>query len=386
MENDKHLKSECILCQITKLPITIITEIFAYSSNLPISFIHIISKSKKMQEILFKILSRINSKNDLGQKTNEFIFKYKLSQKVYLALLESTISKKIANLPLTLPTLDEKEMNSNEYLTIIYNNFIDIYDKYQSLKVYCNDSIFNKKRNKWYLKKISEIKEEYFNNCVFIVYNIEDIEPIISLLYNNNYLNFKTTLIINKIKDDKMKKIIFEDEKINYNLCYTRAIIVKKQFILQLLKLNINIYVCSMENQKKLKNILFQGINDYKNKNIFLEKKRLTVDYSNFNNINKIISNFKNNNNIINNKNNSPSIMNINKQNISFKEINDCLKEFQYINAETIIFSNILIENSFLNSFFGKFKSNNSINYNNNYDIKNINNNLIIWKKLLYNI
>ena len=258
-------------------------------------------------------------------------------------------------------------MNSNEYLTIIYNNFIDIYDKYQSLKVYCNDSIFNKKRNKWYLKKISEIKEEYFNNCVFIVYNIEDIEPIISLLYNNNYLNFKTTLIINKIKDDKMKKIIFEDEKINYNLCYTRAIILKKQFILQLLKLNINIYVYSMENQKKLKNILFQGINDYKNKNIFLEKKRLTVDYSNFNNINKIISNFKNNNNIINNKNNSPSIMNINKQNISFKEINDCLKEFQYINAETIIFSNILIENSFLNSFFGKFKFNNSINYYNKY-------------------
>ena len=62
MENDKHLKSECILCQITKLPITIITEIFAYSSNLPISFIHIISKSKKCKKYFLKYYQELIKK------------------------------------------------------------------------------------------------------------------------------------------------------------------------------------------------------------------------------------------------------------------------------------------------------------------------------------
>ena len=375
MENSKCIKSECILEKINKLPIIIITKIFSYSSNNPIPFVFLISKSKKMQELILNILSIINSKNDLGKISNEFIFKYKITQKLYLTLLEHTITNKIHNLPLTLPILEEGEFEKNEYLKTIYNNFIEIFDKYQTLKVYCSDFTYNKKRNKWYLSKISDINDQYFNNCIFMVNNIEDIESIISLLYYNNYLNYKITLTINKIKDNKIKKIIFEDEQINYNVEYPRSIIIKRQFISQLLKLNINFYICSIENKNLLNNISFQGINDYKNKNITLERKKLSADYSIFKNINNIIFNFKNINNNSNNKKISQIV--INKSSISFKEINSALKEYQSNNIETIVFQNMLIENSFFNSLFVKFKSNNSIKYNNNYDTKNINNNNI---------
>ena len=55
--------------------------------------------------------------------------------------------------------------------------------------------------------------------------------------------------------------------------------------------------------------------------------------------------------------------MTINKPNISFKEINSYLKEYKSLNIDSIIFQNILIENSFFNSIFGKFKSNNNYIY-----------------------
>ena len=384
MENNKIVNNECILEKITKLPITIITEIFAYSSNFPISFIYIISKSKKLQSIILKSLERINSKNDLDSKSNEYILKYKITQKLYLKLLENTIFKKINNLPLTLPKLDEEQLNNNKYLNIVYNNFIELFDKYQSLKIYCNDNTFNKKRNKWFLKKISEINEEYFNNCIIIVDNIEDIESIIYLLYYNNYLNFKITLIVNKIKKENIKKIILEDEQINYYIEYPRSIILKRQLILSLLKLNINFYITSKENLKQLSNITYQSINDYKIKNNFSYRKHLSVDYCSFLNTNNIITNIinienNNKNKIYKNKNinNQINKMTINKSNISFKEINSYLKEYQSLDIDSIVFQNILIENSFFNSLFGKFKSNNNYIYNNHYNTKNINNNNI---------
>ena len=373
---DKNIKPDCVLSNINKLPITIITGIFAYSSNSPSQFISLISKSKKMQEIIFNVLSRINPKNEFNPKSNEFILKYKLSQNIYLTLLENTISKKIKNLPLKLPLLDEEDLKNNEFLKIIYNSFIKIFDKYQSLNVFYNDTTFNKKRNKWYLKKTSEMHEKYSNNCIFIVNNVEDIESIISLLYYNNYLNYKTTLTINKITDEYIKKIVFEDEKINYYMEYPRSIILKRQFISQLLKLNINFYICSKENIYHLKNITFQSINDYKNKNLKFRKK-LSMDYSSSKNINNIISNLNNSNNILidNNKSSKSSQIIINKQNISFKEINTCLKDFEsFDNIKTLVFQNILIENSFFKSLFTKYKSNNTINYN-NYETKNIKNN-----------
>ena len=383
MENNKIINYECILERITKLPIIIITEIFAYSSNYPISFIYMISKSKKMQSIILKILERINSKNDLSIKSNEFILNYKISQKLYLTLLEHTIFNKIHGLPLSLPKLDAQQLKNNKYINIFYNNFIELFDKYQSLKIYCNDNTFIKKRNKWFLKRISEVNEEYFNNCVIIVYNIGDIESIINILYYNNYLNFRITLIVNKIKNEKIKKIILEDEQINYYIEYPRSLILKRQLISSLLKLNINFYICSKENLNQLFHITYQNINDYKIKNNFLYRKHLSVDYSTYKNGNNIFTTIDNENNDKgkynnNNKNTfNYNHMIINKPNISFKEINSYLKEYQSLDIDSIIFQNILIDNSFFNSLFGKFKSSNTFNYNNNYMTKKINNNNI---------
>jgi len=374
MEKNSISKSECILENITKLPITIITRIFAYQSDNPISFLHIISKSKKMQLILYTLLSNINPNNQLSKKVNEYIFKYKLSQKIYLSLLEKTISNKIHRLPLTLPTY--KDEPKTDYIKKVQESFAQLFDKYQSLKILCNDSTYWKKKNRWFLEKMSEKNVLYFNNCIFMVNNVEDIESIISLLYNNDYLNYKTTLTVNKVKDDKIKKIILEDEHINYYLEYPRSILFKSQFISQLLKLNINFYICSFDYKSQLNNITYQSINnDDKNKKIFLNRKKLSIDYNSLKGVNNIISNIRTNNNIINtdkniikNKKNNPMI--INKSSISFKEINLYLKEYKNIDVDTIIFQNILIENSFFTSFFGIFSSNKNLdsNKNNNYN------------------
>ena len=376
MEKNSIPKSECILENITKLPIIIITKIFAFQSDNPISFLYIISKSKKMQFILYTLLSNINPNNQLSKKVNEYIFKYKLSQKIYLSLLEKTISNKIHGLPLTLPTY--KDEPKTDYVKTVQDSFIQLFDKYQSLKILCNDSTYWNKKNRWFLEKMSEKNAVYFNNCIFMVNNVEDIESIISLLYNNDYLNYKTTLTVNKIKDDKIKKIILEDEHMNYYLEYPRSILFKSQFISQLLKLNINFYICSFDYKSQLNNITYQSIDDdYKNKKIFLNRKKLSVDYNSLKSVNNIISNIKNNNNNtinteknnIKNKKNNPMI--INKSSISFKEINLYLKEYQYIDADTIIFQNVLIENSFFTSFFGKFSSSKTIDYNKNNNYGN---------------
>ena len=146
MEKNSIPKSECILENITKLPIIIITKIFAFQSDNPISFLHIISKSTKMQFILYTLLSNINPNNQLSKKVNEYIFKYKLSQKIYLSLLEKTISNKIHGLPLTLPTY--KDEPKTDYVKTVQDSFIQLFDKYQSLKILCNDSTYWNKKNR----------------------------------------------------------------------------------------------------------------------------------------------------------------------------------------------------------------------------------------------
>ena len=370
-------KKRCILEKVNKLQIILITEIFALSSNYPIKFIIIVSKYEKIQSLIKKVLSRINTENNFGQQINEYILKYKQSQKLYLTLLEKTISKKIHKLPLELPSLDQ---GSNEYNKVINENFNQIFGKCSDLKIYCNDETYSNKKNKWYLQKISEITTEYFNNCVFIVNSIDDIESIILLLYNNKFLDFKTTLTVKRIKDDKIRNILLDNQHINYYLEYPRAIIIRKSFVSQLLKLNINFYMCSFENKNRLYDITYQSINEYRNKNIYVTplKKKLSLDYNSLQSVNNIISDLKNydfnNNNICNTdenshkaNNNSITKMIINKPNISLKEINTYLNKYQSLNLEKLIFENMTIaDNSFLGfgSFFWGFKSSNSASNN----------------------
>ena len=322
-------------------------------------------------------MSRINKKNNFSPKLNEYILKYKQSQKLYLTLLEKTISKKIHQLPLELPLIDQ---GNNEYNKVINDNFNQIFGKYSDLKIYCNDKTYSNKKNKWYLQKLSDINKEYFNNCVFIVNNIEDIESIILLLYNNKFLDFKTTLTVNKIKDDKIRNILLDNQYINYYLEYPRAIIIRRSFASQLLKLNINFYMCSFENKNRLYDITYQSIDEYRNKNIYVTplKKKLSLDYNSLQSVNNIISDLKNcdfnNNNICNTdenshkaNNNSITKMIINKPNISLKEINTYLNKYQSLNLEKLIFENMTIaDNSFLGfgSFFWGFKSSNSSSNN----------------------
>lgn len=397
-------KKRCILEKVNKLQFILISEIFALSSNFPIKFIIIVSKWEKIQSLIKKVLSRINTENNFGPKINEYILKYKQSQKLYLTLLEKTISKKIHKLPLELPSLDQ---GGNEYDKVISENFNQIFGKYSDLKIYCNDMTYSNKKNKWYLQKISEINTEYFNNCVFIVNSIDDIESIISLLYSNKFLDFKTTLTINRIKDDKIRNILLDNQHINYYLEYPRAIIIRKSFVSQLLKLNINFYMCSFENKNRLYDITYQSLDEYRNKNIYVTplKKKLSLDYNSLQSVNNIISNLKNcdfNNNIFNTDGNSHSSktntntnsnsrMIINKPNISFKEINSYLNEYQSLNLEKLIFENMTItDNSFLGfgSFFWGFKSsnsasNNTINDKKNTTFNNKNNNNLAYSKSL---
>ena len=397
----KISKKKCILEKINKLQIILITEIFALCSKYPIKFIFVVSKWEKIQSLIRKVLSRINTKNDFSPQVNEYILKYKLSEKLYLTLLEKTISKKINKLPLDLPLLNHGE---NKYSKIINKNFNQLFAKYSTgFKIYCNDATYSNKKNKWYLSKISEIKTFFFNNCVFIVNSIDDIESIILLLHNNKFLDFKTTLTINKIKDDKIRNILLDDQHINYYLEYPRGIIMQKSFVSQLIKLNINFYVCSFEDKNRLYDITFQSIDEYKNKNIYVTplKKKLSFDYNSIQSVNNIISDLKNydfNNNIFNTdgnnhsaNNNSNTKMIINKANISLKEINTYLNNYQSLNLEKLIFENMtIIDNSFLGfgSFFWGFKSSNSstnssINDKTNNNNPNKNNNLSYNKSLI---
>jgi len=398
-------KKRCILEKVNKLQIILISEIFALSSNYPIKFIIIVSKWERIQSLIKNVLSRINTDNTFGPKINEYILKYKQSQKLYLNLLEKTISKKIHKLPLELPSLDQ---GNNDYNKVIKENFNQIFGKYSDLKIYCNDETYLNKKNKWYLQKISEINTEYFNNCVFIVNSIDDIESIILLLYNNKFLDFKPTLTVNKIKDDKIRNILLDNQHINYYLEYPRGIIIRRSFVSQLLKLNINFYMCSFENKNRLYDITYQSINEYRNKNIYVTplKKKLSLDYNSLQSVNNIISDLKNcdfnNNNVCNTDENSHSANNnsitkmiINKANISLKEINTYLNKYQSLNLEKLIFENMTIfDNSLLGfgSFFWGFKSsnstsNNTINDNNvtlfNNIYKTKNNNLAYSKSLI---
>ena len=375
MEKNKP-KKRCILEKVNKLQFILISEIFALSSNYPIKFIIIVSKWEKIQSLIKKVLSRINTENNFSPKINEYILKYKQSQKLYLTLLEKTISKKIHQLPLELPLIDQ---GNNEYNKVINDNFNQIFGKYSDLKIYCNDKTYSNKKNKWYLQKLSDINKEYFNNCVFIVNNIEDIESIILLLYSNKFLDFKTTLTVNKIKDDKIRNILLDNQYINYYLEYPRAIIIRRSFASQLLKLNINFYMCSFENKNRLYDITYQSINEYTNKNIYVTplKKKLSLDYNSLQSVNNIISDlrncdFNNKNNIFNNDENSANTngntkMIINKPNISLKEINTYLNNYQSLNLEKLIFENMtIVDNSFLGfgSFFWGYKSSDSTNNN----------------------
>jgi hypothetical protein len=128
MEKKQNYEYVCVLEKIKRLPIILITEIFAYTSEFPINFIYLISKSKKMQSKIHKILSSISEKNQLSRQENEFIKKYKLSEVLYLDFLEKTISRKIHTLPLKLPLL-EKEYKTNLYCNTIHRNFVELFDK-----------------------------------------------------------------------------------------------------------------------------------------------------------------------------------------------------------------------------------------------------------------
>ena len=98
-----------------------------------------------MQSKIHKILSSISEKNQLSKEENEFIAKYKASEVLYLDFLEKTISKKIHTLPLKIP-LPEKEYKQNLYCNTIHRNFVELFDKYQSLEIFCTDAIYSKKK------------------------------------------------------------------------------------------------------------------------------------------------------------------------------------------------------------------------------------------------
>ena len=176
-------KSECLLEKVTKLPITLITIIFGYTSDYPISFVYLISKSKKMQSIIHTLLSNISEKNQLTKEENEFIIKYKASEVLYLDFLEKTISKKIHGLPLKLPLL-QQEYKKKVYCNTFHRNFVQLFDKYQSLEIFCSNGTYFKKKNRWFLRKLSEKNLIYFNNCIFMVNNIINLTL---LLYSTSF-------------------------------------------------------------------------------------------------------------------------------------------------------------------------------------------------------
>ena len=344
--------NECILQKIISMKISLITEIFAYTSKFPFRFLFIISKFKKLNAKIEEILSNIDMEyNNLNKSTLSYIKKYKLAQKIYLPIIEKTIEQKILHFNFDFLKLDNSLNNiidEENYKNVIYNNLKEeLYEKYNSLKIYCNDLTYKNRNNKWFLEKISDKKKEYFNNCVFIINDILSIEIIIYLLYYNNYLNFKNNLKIKKIGKDDEIKLILRDENIKYILEYPRAIILNEKFIYDLLKSNMNnFYISSFENINRLYSIIYQR-------------------KTNNNNIIKY--------NLIEKENKKNMEMIINKKCISLKEINLYLKEYQSINAETIEFKNFSVESSVYDYFFSGSKYNNklNINHNKNKDGKN---------------
>ena len=360
MEDTPNNNYKCILQKVSKMKISLITNIFAFSSKFPFRFLYLVSKSKKLNNIIEEILSYINmNNNDLNKQTLNFVNKYKLAQKIYLTIIEKTIEHKISGFKLVFPELGKISniISENNYKEVVYNNLKEeLFEKYNSLKIYFNDLKYKNINNKWFLKNISGKKNEFFNNCLFILNDLLSIQIIIYLLYCNNYLNFKNNLKVVKIKETDAMKLILGDEKIRYILEYPRAIILKEQFVSQLLKSNIdNFYICSFENKKRIYSIITQRKN----------------------NCNKI-------NSINTGKNNKNMNITINKQKISMNEINIYLKEYESINAEILEFKNFTIENSIYDYFFSSYGYNkkDSIIINTN---KSLNDNLIksnIFKKI----
>ena len=347
---------ECILQNITSLRICLITEIFAFSSNFPFRFLYLVSKSKKLQNIIKEILSNINMNNNfLSKQTLKYINNYIYAQKIYLPLLEKTIEQKISGFNFNFPELDTipNIKSENGYENIVYNNLKEeLYEKYNNLKIFVNDMKYKNRNIRRFLEKIPDLDIGYYNNCVFIIDDIESIQTIIYLLYYNNYLNFKNTLKIIKINEANEIKLILGDKNIKYILEYPRAIIIKNKFTKELIDSNINFYLCSFENRNRLYSIIYERKeeeNPYKKENIINYEK-------NKKNMNMIID----------------------KPNISLKEINLYLKEYQSINAETLEFKNFLIEASIYNYFMSVSKYNNkkSINIIGTFDgNKNLKNN-----------
>ena len=360
MEDTPNNNYKCILQKVSKMKISLITNIFAFSSKFPFRFLYLVSKSKKLNNIIEEILSYINmNNNDLNKQTLNFVNKYKLAQKIYLTIIEKTIEHKISGFKLDFPELGKISniISEDNYKEVVYNNLKEeLFENYNNLKIYFNDLKYKNINNKWFLKNISGKKNEFFNNCLFIINDLLSVQIIIYLLYCNNYLNFKNNLKVVKIKETDAMKLILGDEKIRYILEYPRAIILKEQFVSQLLKSNIdNFYICSFENKKRIYSIITQRKN----------------------NCNKI-------NSINTGKNNKNMNITINKQKISMNEINIYLKEYESINAEILEFKNFTIENSIYDYFFSSYGYNkkDSIIINTN---KSLNDNLIksnIFKKI----
>ena len=360
MEDTPNNNYKCILQKVSKMKISLITNIFAFSSKFPFRFLYLVSKSKKLNNIIEEILSYINmNNNDLNKQTLNFVNKYKLAQKIYLTIIEKTIEHKISDFKLDFPELGKISniISEDNYKEVVYNNLKEeLFENYNNLKIYFNDLKYKNINNKWFLKNISGKKNEFFNNCLFIINDLLSVQIIIYLLYCNNYLNFKNNLKVVKIKETDAMKLILGDEKIRYILEYPRAIILKEQFVSQLLKSNIdNFYICSFENKKRIYSIITQRKN----------------------NCNKI-------NSINTGKNNKNMNITINKQKISMNEINIYLKEYESINAEILEFKNFTIENSIYDYFFSSYGSNkkDSIIINTN---KSHNDNIIksnIFKKI----
>ena len=338
------------------MKISLITEIFAFTSKFPFRFLYLVSKSKKLQMIIKEILSYINMDNNFfSEKTLKYINNYKLAQRIYLPLIEKIIERKSLSYKFDFPELKIlSNINSkDDYEKVAYNNLKEeLYEKYNSLKIYVNDEKYKNRNNKWFFAKISEIDNEYFNNCVFMVDDIESIQIVIYLLYYNNYLNFKNNLKVKRINEEDEIKLILGDVNIKYILEYPRAIILKQKFIYELINSNINFYICSFENRNRLYSIIYEKKNKSRNLIIY-EKKLKNMD-------------------II-----------INKPNLSLKEIDLYLKEYQSINAETLEFKNFLIETSLYDYFMGSSKYNKS-----NINIKNVfnsNKNYNLFKKSIHN-
>ena len=250
MEDNFDNNYECILQRLTTMKICLITDIFAFSSNFPIRFLYIVSKSKKLQKTIKEILANINVDNNIiSKQTLIYYNKYILAQKIYLHIVEKNIEQKIVGIKFDFPALNTIEGIDikDKYVNIVYNNLKDcLYEKYNSLKIFCQDLKYKNKNNKWFFESISNKNNEYFNNCAFITNDIESIQMIIYLLYYYNYLNFKNFLKVKKIQKSDIIKIIFDDKNINYILEYPRSIVFNQQFIHQLLKSNINFYIYSM--------------------------------------------------------------------------------------------------------------------------------------------